>query len=87
MTRMALVRYETNEPAYGAAVAAQLAGVSLSFLRRCVREGLVTPRVMPGGAWDFRGEIFVAWRVSVACERIWRWTWRRSRWCYICAAR
>ncbi len=53
MTFMAIVRHREDEPHYTATVAAQLAGVSVAFLRRCVREGLIEPKVMPGGGMGF----------------------------------
>ncbi len=42
-----------DEAVYSRTVAAQLAGVSLSFLRRCEREGLLRPRAMPGGGLGY----------------------------------
>jgi DNA-binding transcriptional MerR regulator len=38
-----------EEPLYTRQVAAQLARISLDFLRRCEREQLVRPRPLPGG--------------------------------------
>lgn len=49
----AIVRHRDDEPHYTAAAAAQLAGVSVAFLRRCVQEGLIEPKVMPGGGLGF----------------------------------
>ncbi|MCD6289140.1 MAG: MerR family transcriptional regulator [Anaerolineae bacterium] len=53
MTVMAIVRHADDEPNYTAETAARLAGISQAFLRRCVREGLVQPKVMPGGGLGF----------------------------------
>ena len=38
-----------EEPLFTRPVAAQLAHISLDFLRRCEREGFVRPRPLPGG--------------------------------------
>lgn len=46
-------RAQDDEAVYSRTVAAQLAGVSLSFLRRCEREGLLRPKAMPGGGLGY----------------------------------
>ncbi len=53
MAFKAPVRPREEEPVYTRPVAAQLAGVSLSFLRRCEREGLIQPKVMAGGGLGY----------------------------------
>lgn len=46
-------RSRDDEAVYSRTVAAQLAGVSLSFLRRCEREGLIRPKAMAGGGLGY----------------------------------
>lgn len=43
------IHYSEEETLYTRPVAAELARVSLDFLRRCEREQLVQPRSLPGG--------------------------------------
>ena len=44
-----VIRSHDDEPIYSRPVAAQLAQVSLNFLRLCERENLIQVRVMTGG--------------------------------------
>lgn len=49
MSNQSIISSGQDEPLYPRPVAAQLARVSLDFLRRCERENLVQPRTLPGG--------------------------------------
>ena len=49
MSYKLIIRPEEEEPLYTRPVAAELARISLDFLRRCEREQIVRPRPMPGG--------------------------------------
>lgn len=49
MSNQLIIYTEDNEPLYTRPVAAQLAHISLDFLRRCERENIVRPRPLPGG--------------------------------------
>jgi DNA-binding transcriptional MerR regulator len=49
MTSQTIIRFGEEEPLYTRQVAAQLARISLDFLRRCEREQLVLPRPMRSG--------------------------------------
>lgn len=49
MSYQLIIRSVEEEPLYTRPVAAQLARISLDFLRRCEREQLVRPRLLPGG--------------------------------------
>lgn len=49
MTHQLIIHSGEKEPLYTRPVAAQLARISLDFLRRCEREQLVQPRPLPGG--------------------------------------
>jgi DNA-binding transcriptional MerR regulator len=49
MAHQLIIRYEEEGTLYTRPVAAQLARVSLDFLRRCELEQIVRPRPLPGG--------------------------------------
>jgi len=49
MSNQLVIHTEAEEPLYSRPVAAQLAHISLDFLRRCERENIVRPRRLPGG--------------------------------------
>jgi len=49
MSNQLVIHTEEEEPLYTRPVAAQLAHISLDFLRRCERENIVQPRPLPGG--------------------------------------
>ncbi|MFN2222540.1 MAG: MerR family transcriptional regulator [Chloroflexota bacterium] len=49
MSNQIIIRTGEEELLYTRPVAAQLARISLDFLRRCEREGIVRPRPLPGG--------------------------------------
>lgn len=49
MSYQIIIRTGEDEPLYTRRVAAQLARVSLDFLRRCEQERIVRPRPLPGG--------------------------------------
>ena len=49
MTYQLIIRSGEDEPLYTRQVAAQLAHISLDFLRRCEREQFVQPHFLPGG--------------------------------------
>jgi DNA-binding transcriptional MerR regulator len=49
MPNQIIIRSSEQEPLYSRPVAAQLARISLDFLRRCEREKIVQPRPLPGG--------------------------------------
>ena len=48
-----VIRSREDEPLYSRRVAAELARISLDFLRRCEREQLVQARSLPGGEAGF----------------------------------
>lgn len=56
MAYQIIIRSEQEEPFYSRQVAAQLARVSLEFLRRCEVEQFVRPRPIPGGESGFTAE-------------------------------
>ena len=49
MSNQIIIRTGEEELLYTRPVAAQLARISLDFLRRCEREKIVQPRPLPGG--------------------------------------
>jgi DNA-binding transcriptional MerR regulator len=49
MSNQIIIHSEEEELLYTRPVAAQLAHISLDFLRRCERENIVQPRPLPGG--------------------------------------
>ena len=49
MSNQIIIRTGEEELLYTRPVAAQLAHISLDFLRRCERENIVQPRPLPGG--------------------------------------
>lgn len=51
-----IIHSEKEEPYYTRQIAAQLARISLEFLRRCEMEQFVRPRPMPGGDEGFTAE-------------------------------
>ena len=53
MTYQLIIRSEEEEPLYSRQVAAQLARISLDFLRRCESERFVQPRRLPTGEVGF----------------------------------
>ena len=53
MTYKLILRSRHEEPMYTRRVTAQLAQISLDFLRICEEEGLIQARVMPGGGEGF----------------------------------
>ncbi|MGD8807931.1 MAG: MerR family transcriptional regulator [Chloroflexota bacterium] len=56
MSNQIIIRTGEEELLYTRPVAAQLARISLDFLRRCEREGIVRPRPLPGGGVGYTAD-------------------------------